>query len=67
MEGNATTIRGYLGYVLLHHDVPTKKLDLEAYREPHKLISFFAYLKARGVNAAHLVKHVATAKKVREY
>ena len=61
-------MRAYCGYVTKYffQDVPSSA-TLSFYKDPQHLASFVAYLKARGSQRGHLMKHISLAKKVNFY
>lgn len=57
-------IRGYIGYVTKYFNRRDHEATLEYYLDPQMIASFVAYLRARGVEKAHIIKHISIAKKV---
>ena len=61
-------MRAFCGYITkyFHGDMPSSA-TIYFYKDPQYLASFVAYLKARGAQRGHLIKHISLAKKVNFY
>lgn len=66
-EKHETTLLGYLGYCLRYFRLDPNRISLSEYAHPTRIAQFVAYLQARGVLKAQVVKHLSMARKVNDY
>lgn len=56
--------RAFWGFCLKHQGKNIDSLDLELYRDADLFIHFISYIKERGVQHQHILKHISLARKV---
>jgi hypothetical protein len=61
-ETNEAMLLAFIGFCL--HYYPLRPTSLRAYLDPQIIMHFVAYLRARGVQKGHILKHVSLARKV---
>ena len=67
-DKHETCIKAYLGYIVnIKGTVFAEDASVTVYSSPTSFIYFIAYLKARGVQRGHIIKHISLARKVNNY
>lgn len=67
-DKHETCMKAYLGYIVnIQASTFAEDISISAYSSPTSFISFISYLKARGVQRGHIIKHISLARKVNNY